>query len=1062
MRTCTHRNLDDVRHTSSVRVALPRNACGHARRFGLAGVLVGMALSPVSAAEWRGAPARQTLHVAYWNTASGLPQGSINELLQTSDGVLWIATFGGLLRFDGVSFRLFDLDTLPGLPSNRLTSLTSDGADGMWIATQAGDLVHLRDHSIVESRPPREGTRAVVSLVRDRSQALWVGTDAGPVLRLAGREWTEVLGKGPTGEYESIGLDSAGDMRVAHGRELHTFDAHGARVSTAVAPARIAAITAALDGGVWVGLADGLALERGGTIERIEFQPPFRGPVHALLTDPQGGVWLGTDDGPRLALRESASEAWTLAAPLAGVPDHFRVRSFLRDREGNVWVGSDIDGLLRLTSSSFERFTFERSAGGIALAEDRDGNVWVSGALNSLGRVSAGADESLPARMQCFEMPERPLFGLARDAGGRMWLGLADRLVRTDALDGAGAVVRADVSVADFTSDVTSIAPLADGSVWAASRSGRLVHVDESGAVLETSELGEDALCLEPGLDGDLWIGGRGSILHYVRGETTRTSCDVVGQRVDVRDLLVDRDGSVWAATYGAGLLRLVDGRVQRLSCGQGLPDNALSALLEDDEPRLWILTNLGLVVAPKAELVAVLEGRSTRVDPIVIGPETGMPEGNYGSPAGLRDSAGRFWFTTVGGAACVDSSAFPFNRTPPAQRVDRIEADGRSFAAAADLALPAGTRRFTIEYTAFALRAPERVKFRYRLEGFDDHWIDAGEQRQASYTAVSPGQYRFTVMARNEDGVWNRAPATLAFEVLPTWWQTRAFYAAATVAALGALYAADVVRTGMVRRRERERQRIIQAQADAEEHASRLRLQLAHASRVATAGELATSLAHEVNQPLAAIVANAQAGRKLLASAPIDQREMESILRDIAQEGQRASEVIRRLREYLRKHAVERKRLDVNDIVRDTLPLVRREMADHGVALHLDLHPSPPPIAADFIQVQQVLVNLIKNACEALEGAAGERRIDLRTSVQSAQVELEVRDNGPGIPPDIAARLFEPYTSSKVDGMGLGLTICRTIVESHGGHIRVASELARGAAFRLSLPALEPRGGSS
>ncbi len=195
---------------------------------------------------------------------------------------------------------------------------------------------------------------------------------------------------------------------------------------------------------------------------------------------------------------------------------------------------------------------------------------------------------------------------------------------------------------------------------------------------------------------------------------------------------------------------------------------------------------------------------------------------------------------------------------------------------------------------------------------------------------------------------------------------------------------------------------------------------------------------------------------------APVDRRELESILRDIAQEGQRASEVIRRLREYLRKHPVERRRLDVNDIVRDTLPLVRREMADHGVELDLDLHPSPPLIAADFIQIQQVIVNLIKNACEALENSSGDRRLELRTRVESSQVELEVRDNGPGIPPEIAARLFEPYTSSKVDGMGLGLTICRTIVESHGGSIRVASELARGAAFRLSLPALEPRGGSS
>ncbi len=830
-----------------------------ARRLGLASVLVASLPESVSAADRREALASQTPHVAYWNTGNGLPQGSINELLQTPDGVLWIATFGGLLRFDGVRFEIFDLDTLPGLPSNRLTSLTSDGADGMWIGTQEGDLVHLRDHSIVEVRPRQPWADAVVSVLVDRSSGLWVGADSGVVRRFDGREWSSVLGAGPGGGYQSTCIDSVGDVRIAHGSDLYGFDAQGTQRSKLVAPARIGAIAPALDDGLWVGLDDGLARERGGILERVELTPAFHEPVTALLSDPRGGVWLGTKQGPRLVLPGHASGNWQLVEPIDGVPDDFCVRSFLRDREGSVWVGSEIDGLLRLTSSPFTLFEFRPPTGGAALAEDRNGSVWIAGALEALGRVPAGTDAAhAAAQMQTFDVPGRSLYGLSRDTRGRMWLGLNDRIVRADDLDVAGAISHAEVSVPGFPSEVDSIVALADDSVWAAARTGRLVHADASGAVIESSDIGEAALCLEPAPNGDIWIGGHGTVLRHSGGKTTRMSGAEGVPFADVRDLLVDSDGSVWAATYGAGLLRLVDGRVQRLSRDRGLPDNALSAILEDDEQRMWILTNLGLIVVRKPELVAVLEGRSTQLDPIVIGPEAGMPEANHGSPAGLRDSSGRFWFTTVSGAVCIDASSFPYNRTPPALRVDRIDVEGRTFAPALDLELPAGTRRFSIEYTAFALRAPERVKFRYRLEGFDERWIDAGNQRQAAYTAVAPGRYRFAVIASNEDGVWNRQPATLDFEVLPTWWQTRAFDVAAAVLVVGLLYVADLARTGMVRRRERERQSIIQAQAEAEEHASRLRLQLAHASRVATAGELATSLAHEVNQPLAAIVANA------------------------------------------------------------------------------------------------------------------------------------------------------------------------------------------------------------
>jgi C4-dicarboxylate-specific signal transduction histidine kinase len=234
----------------------------------------------------------------------------------------------------------------------------------------------------------------------------------------------------------------------------------------------------------------------------------------------------------------------------------------------------------------------------------------------------------------------------------------------------------------------------------------------------------------------------------------------------------------------------------------------------------------------------------------------------------------------------------------------------------------------------------------------------------------------------------------------------------------------------------------------------SRLREELAHAGRVAIAGELATSLAHEVNQPLAAIVTNAQAGQRYLARDGFARADLDEILGEIAQQGRRASEVIRRLREFLRKNQSQRVALDLNQVVRDTLPLLRREIEEQEVRTSLMLQPGLPAVTADPVQLQQVVVNLVKNSCEALSGHPQPRHIEIRTSSYDGRVRMDVSDSGPGLAPEIAARLFQPYVTTKAGGMGLGLAICRSIVEAHGGRLAAEPAPRGGVCFHLDLPA--------
>ena len=986
----------------------------------------------------------------WWNIANGLPQSTINDLLQTENGELWIATFGGLLRFDGVSFRSFDLNTLPELDSIRVTSLEADPRGGVWFATQSGSISRLVNGRIVESAR-LSGSREILALLRGQDGALWVQTSTGSVHRYADGAWKDVLAGGRGGRYQGLALASGGAIAVAYGKELVLFDAKGEERARYESPARVHAVASAKDGGLWVGLEDGPARLVQGEIRRYTTNPPIKMPVAAVREDDDGHVWIGTPAGSVCIAIDSIFGSRMIVSSAERITSGFDVRTLLVDREGNLWTGSTNSGLMRLRPNRIDTPGMERGELPVyGLCDDGDGGAWLALGPRGLGHVESGG------RTVQFERLEPPakegVHSLLTDANGRVWVGAGQVWYRRE--PGPGESFAPVLEGQTFPSRVGPALALEDGDVWLSSNLGRLVRVEPDDRIVEEVALQMTPSVLARAGDGGLWIGSEHGIVHRsAKGELTHFGAEEGVPRGTVRDLLPDADGALWIATYGGGLARLANGRVRRISRAEGLLDSSLTRVLEDDRGRFWLLSNLGMIVADRAELLDVLEGRRARIDPVVIGPEGGMNEASFGLPAGFRSATGELWFGTIQSAMRIDASQFPFDRVAPASSIERVRADETELALADDLEVPAGTRRVEFEFTAFTLTAPERARFRYQLVNYDEGWIDGGDQRRAAYTGLWPGRYVFRVLARNEDGVWGERPAGLAFVVLPSWWQTPLFGALALLAFAAALLGVHRLRVSALARKASVQLELARARADAEQRESRLREELAHVARVATAGELATSLAHEVNQPLAAIATNAQAGRRFLARGAAEREELDEILRDIAQEAQRASEVIRRLREFLRKHASERRELDLAQVVGDTLPLVRRELADGNVELVREFPADLPHVEADPVQLQQVLVNLVKNACEAMAGRSGPRRIELGSRRIDGRVELSVRDTGPGLAPEVAGRLFEPFVTTKATGMGLGLAICRSIVEAHGGRLSAEPAAGGGTVFRVELP---------
>jgi C4-dicarboxylate-specific signal transduction histidine kinase len=436
------------------------------------------------------------------------------------------------------------------------------------------------------------------------------------------------------------------------------------------------------------------------------------------------------------------------------------------------------------------------------------------------------------------------------------------------------------------------------------------------------------------------------------------------------------------------------------------------------------------------------------------MGAERGVVEANFGSPAGFVGGDGRLWYGTIEGIGVIDAAAFPFNATPPVVRIEGVRADGRLLPMGDEVRIPPSTTRVHLGFTVFELLYPESVRFRFRVEGLDAGWVDLGSQRFVDWTAPGPGRYRVLVEARNEDGVWSTGPAAAVFYVLPAWWQTTTVRGLGLLAVLAAGLAAYRLRVRTIERRHAERVRAMDEQRQAAERVADLRAQLEHVSRVALAGELAASLAHEVSQPIGAIVNNAEAGRRNLDRYVRQPDELGAIFDDIVADGMRASEVVRGLRRYLRPRDAPSVPVDLSSVVRESLPLVSRELRDLRIALSLSLADGLPPVEAGSVQLGQILLNLVMNACEALSGVDGERRITLTTAARGGRVELCVRDNGPGMAEAVAARAFEPFVTTKPDGLGMGLAICRGIAEAYGGRLTAERPPEGGLEVVLSLPA--------
>jgi signal transduction histidine kinase/ligand-binding sensor domain-containing protein len=992
------------------------------------------------------------LRIAQWTTAQGLPQNTVTSIVFLPNGEMWLGTFGGLARFDGRQFHVLDVAGDEGLPSHRIVSLAAAGTDALWFLTQQGHLGRIERGRAVPRVPPADPGEDALGLLVSRSGKLFCRLRDSTLWHTDGTRPWQSFPRGSIPRGWSLALAETADGTAWALWEGRLVNIAGDPPSPTVAlPEREMVACRRQGGGLWLGGGRGVARFTDGRIERLDVRPPIEHRVTALESSNDDTVWVGSpDDVSRLDRQPNGT--WSRTPLPLGLTGGTGIRSLALDAEGSLWIGTGGRGLFRVNRTPIRRHGDPLKMGGASsLASDGLGGAFVMGGCRELFHVDRGGTTTavhLP-----FQSDRGDTVGcgiaLARASGDTVWARVDSGLflVRRQQLEARRVP-------ADVVFDEGPVASNPDGTVWVGSRSGTVQLVSPGGRVTRTVQLAAPLMSASTAPDGSLWVGGDGEVFRVAANAVERYGRDAQVPRGLVRDILAEADGTAWIGAYGGGLGRLRAGRVARLTVEHGLPDNSVSRILDDGRGRLWISTNRGVAVAEKRDLHAAADGALRRLMPVVIGPERGVSEANFGSPAGFAEPDGRLWFTTIDGVVSIEASAFPFNTTPPKVRIEGLWADDRLLPLEDAVPIPRATARIRLGFGASELLYPELQRFRYRIDGVDAGWVDAGAQRFLAWSPSAPGRYRVSVEARNEDGVWSAAPAAIVLDVPPAWWETTGVRAAGVVALVLAVAAAYRLRVRRIERRHAGELRALEERRQAEERVADLRAQLEHVSRAALAGELAASLAHEVRQPIGSMVNNAESGRRHLAQYLQRPADLEAIFDDIVADGLRASEVVRGLRSFLRRSEAEAADVDLSSLVREMLPLVRRELQDHGVTVELALEERLPPAQGSRVQLGQIVVNLIMNACEALVEQPGERRVTVATRTRGDRVELGVEDNGPGLSASVASRLFEPFVTTKPEGLGMGLAICRSIAESHGGRLSAETPLTGGFRMVLSLPA--------
>ena len=955
-------------------------------------------------------------HFDSWTTQNGLPYNRINGILQTHDGYLWFATADGLVRYDGIRFTVFNAGNSPGLKSNRCVALYEDAEGTLWIGTEDSGLVRYRN-GIFTTFSTDQG------LPYNFVRKIWADGYGRMVLALTDRIYLWQDGK--VTEYplptkpQPFYINSSqqnGHVWYCDNSALHIFSGDrtvNLTLADGLSTININAVYEDHLGNVWIGTNTGLNLLKDGKITVLTTKnglPEDR--ITAIVEDELGNLWLAAGSSGVVLYKDGRFTNFTSAQ---GLSDNSAFKLYV-DRENTLWVGTNGHGLNKSSRDTIRMLTEQTglpSNNTYPIFQDHDGTIWFGTWPKGLTRYRDGQFVSEIGR---FLSPN--FSALAEERGGALWMGFYNGIARSE----NGQIKNLTATLGNDVHYVSAILQDREGNVWCGSSKGLFKYRDDTFTLYTTKDglAGTDVRAIIEDRKGVLWFGSYGGLTSFASGrwQTFTKKDGLSGDRI--RTLYEDKEGVLWVGTYDGGISRIKDGKITGITQKDGLHSDGSFQIIEDDRGFFWVSCNTGIYRVSKKDLNDFADGKLKSVFSVAYGKSDGMSdiECNGGTqPAGIKTRDGQLWFPTQGGVAVIDPREIPFNPLPPPVMIENCLLE-TSAASCQDLKINPGQQNLEIHYTALSFIKPEQVRFKYKLIGLDNEWIEVGTRRTAYFSHLPPGDYTFSVIAANSDGVWSKEGPGIHITVVPPFWRTW-WFLSLSILAVGAIVALAY------------RQRVVQLER-------RSALQTAFSRQLIESQEnermrIATELHDGLGQNLLVIKNRALFGMAEPENGELAQKQ----LGEISGMASQAISEVRAIARNLRPYQLDRLGL--------TLAI---ESIITGVSTSSNLAITSEIDSIDNVLSSEGEINLYRIIQEAVNNIikhSGATKATVMVKRVGNAIDVTIQDNGKGF-------------DAQSPAAGLGLLSISERARILGGRIEIESTPGAGSTINLKFNLTEVR----